>query len=412
MAPPILNGQKSTLLNKLSESDHAPSTQALPLRKSSGDQNVPQPKVSADQNVPRHQKATCEVAKRFMEAIIFTKTPWPILSNIMYLMIEEAWKLAIEAQDHQRASGGAPVGTPSFCELPGSPSLKIDPQTREAVSHGFCVMRLYQISDIDYIPKYTSLKLKMNTIQGSLADGAHRTVVHSYQFDLRSETEIQIQVKELHFDDAYLSKVVDDRKSWFMWMDVLDLIYHQFSFTANSLGHQPMTSQYFQPLTPQTLALAAAALHCVLSEYAGAKKGTVTFSQDEFRGTFCPSPVINFTPEATALIHNTTVGRLIPTAVQNCEDRRSSIPGRTPRPRLTLFYFIPHLIPTGAPRSDSSLLYWIQHSLPHTPSPFGAPPLVWGLLKPRRRSSAWTWWLLPFFIRIIIAFQTPIQNRR
>ena len=173
-----------------------------------------------------------------------------------------------------------------------------------------------------------------------------------------------------------------------------------------------MTSQYFQPLTPQTLALAAAALHCVLSEYAGAKKGTVTFSQDEFRGTFCPSPVINFTPEATALIHNTTVGRLIPTAVQNCEDRRSSIPGRTPRPRLTLFYFIPHLIPTGAPRSDSSLLYWIQHSLPHTPSPFGAPPLVWGLLKPRRRSSAWTWWLLPFFIRIIIAFQTPIQNRR
>jgi len=81
MAPPLLKRQKSTLLNKLSKSDGAPSTQALPLRKSSGDQNVPQPKASADQNVPQHQKATFEVVKRILEAIVFTKTPWPILSN-------------------------------------------------------------------------------------------------------------------------------------------------------------------------------------------------------------------------------------------------------------------------------------------------------------------------------------------
>jgi len=45
-------------------------------------------------------------------------------------------------------------------------------------------------------------------------------------------------VKELLFDDSYLSKVVDDTKSWFTRMEVLDLIYHQFFFTANSLGHQ------------------------------------------------------------------------------------------------------------------------------------------------------------------------------
>jgi len=84
------------------------------------------------------------------------------------------------------------------------------------------------------------------------------------------------------FDDAYLSKVVDDKKSWSTQMDILDLIYHQFFLTANSLGRQPMTSQYFQPPAPQTLALAAVAIHCALSEYASGKKATVMFSQDEY----------------------------------------------------------------------------------------------------------------------------------
>jgi len=69
-------------------------------------------------------------------------------------------------------------------------------------------------------------------------------------------------------------------------MDVLDLIYHQFVFTANSLGRQPTTSQYVQPLVPQTLVLVAAAIHCVLSEYAPGKTATVMFSQDEYRVTF------------------------------------------------------------------------------------------------------------------------------
>jgi len=145
-----------------------------------------------------------------------------------------------------------------------------------------------------------------------LVDGARRTVVGSYQLDLRSDTELRIQLKELLFDDAYLSKVVDDKKSWFTRMSVLDLIYHRFFVRANSLGCQPTTSQYFQPLAPQTLALVAAAIHCALSEYAGGKEATVMFSQDEYRGTFCPSPMINFTPEATALINHTLVGRFKP----------------------------------------------------------------------------------------------------
>jgi len=67
----------------------------------------------------------------------------------------------------------------------------------------------------------------------------------------------------------------------------------------NSLGRQPTTSQYFQPLAPQTLALAAAAIHCALSEYTSGKKATGMFSQDESQGTFGPSPMINFTLEGT-----------------------------------------------------------------------------------------------------------------
>ena len=77
------------------------------------------------------------------------------------------------------------------------------------------------------------------------------------------------------FDDTYLSNDIDDKNSWFTQMEVLDLIYHQFFFTANSLRRQPTASQYFQPLAPQTLVLAAAAVHGALSEYASGKKTMV-----------------------------------------------------------------------------------------------------------------------------------------
>jgi len=154
MAPPLLKRQKSTLLNKSSVPDSALSTQALLQPKPSGDQNAPQPKASADQNVPQNQKATLEVAKRFMEEIVIMKTAWPILSDDKYLMVEEAWRLAIEAQNHQWAVAGAPAGTQSLCQLPCGPSLKIDPQKQEAISLGFCLMLFYQIYEIDYTPNY------------------------------------------------------------------------------------------------------------------------------------------------------------------------------------------------------------------------------------------------------------------
>jgi len=80
-----------------------------------------------DHNVPHHHhKASFEVAKWFVEAIVFTMTPWPIISDEKYSMVDEAWQLAIEAQDCQQALAGAPVGAPSVWQLRGGPSLKID----------------------------------------------------------------------------------------------------------------------------------------------------------------------------------------------------------------------------------------------------------------------------------------------
>jgi hypothetical protein len=112
-------------------------------------------------------------------------------------------------------------------------------------------------------------------------------------------TELLIEVMELQVDDAYHSKVVDEKKSWFTSMEVLNFIYHQFLFTTNSLGCQPTISQYFQPPTPQTVALAATAIHCLLSEYASGKKAKILIPHDEYQAAFDSSLLINFTLEAT-----------------------------------------------------------------------------------------------------------------
>jgi len=64
-----------------------------------GDHSVPQPKAGGDHDIPLHRQATFEVAKRLMEAIVFTNTPWPIISDEKYSMVDKAWQMAIEAQD-------------------------------------------------------------------------------------------------------------------------------------------------------------------------------------------------------------------------------------------------------------------------------------------------------------------------
>jgi len=134
-----------------------------------------------------------------------------------------------------------------------------------------------QIYEIGYFPKYTLLKQKISTIQGRLAHEAGWTVDWSYWSDLHCGIELQIHVKELLFDNANRSKVMDDKTSSFTRMEVRDLIYYQFCYTATSLGRQGKTSQYFEPLGPWTLAVAVAAIHCVLSEYGSGKKTTVRF---------------------------------------------------------------------------------------------------------------------------------------
>jgi hypothetical protein len=89
--------------------------------------------AGGDHKVPQHRKATFEIVKSFMEAIILTLTPWPIIADEKYSMVERAWTLAIEAQDCQRALASASVGTPSVCQLPCGRTLKNNPQTRDAV---------------------------------------------------------------------------------------------------------------------------------------------------------------------------------------------------------------------------------------------------------------------------------------
>jgi len=130
IALPLLERQKSAI----NISRKSVIVQMLMFPKNGADHNVPQPKAGGDHKVPQHEKATFEVAKQFMQAIVFTKTPSPIISNENYSTVDKASKLAIEAQDHQWALAGAHVCTPSICQLPGGPSLKINPQTREAVS--------------------------------------------------------------------------------------------------------------------------------------------------------------------------------------------------------------------------------------------------------------------------------------
>jgi hypothetical protein len=67
--------------------------------------------------LPRHQNGTVQVEKPIVEAIVFTNTPGPIISDERYLMVDKAWRPAFEALDCQRALAGALVGAPSVCSV-------------------------------------------------------------------------------------------------------------------------------------------------------------------------------------------------------------------------------------------------------------------------------------------------------
>jgi len=61
--------------------------------------------------------------------------------------------------------------------------------------------------------------------------------------------------------------IVDDKKSQFTQIEVLDSQYHYFFCTANSMGWQCAILQHFLFFAPQTLALAATAIQFTLSGY-------------------------------------------------------------------------------------------------------------------------------------------------
>jgi hypothetical protein len=222
----------------------------------------------------------------------------------------------------------------------------------------------YQIYIMHYTPKGRLLKLSKCTIRWWLTNGVLQPVLLSCQFKLHSDTDLQIEVKQSLFEGANLFKSVDDKWSWITCIGVLDLIYHHFFFTAICLGHKPTTSQHFQLLTPQIIALAEAAISCTLSEYPSRKTTIIMSFQDEYHDIFCSSPGINITPEATPLINYRLVRRFIPPphpVVYLCWNRRFSIPVGTPQPRLTFFCSIAQSI---APLS--ALLHWDWHSITPT----------------------------------------------
>jgi hypothetical protein len=123
-------------------------------------------------------------------------------------------------------------------------------------------------------------------LRGRLAEAARRTVVGSYRLDIHSQEELKYQVVHLLAEDSYMMKIVADKKAWFTRFEILDLIYHIFFFTVNSLGRLPHTAKYFDPVSPWTLAIAAAAIHCALSDYEQGTKVTTNFAQEDYRSNY------------------------------------------------------------------------------------------------------------------------------
>lgn len=102
MPAALLICQKSIFLDEIWEYTAA-IAQAHPLPLSDVDQNVPQLKASRHQSISQYLRATSDVAKRFIETIVFMKTPSPIISDDKFPMADKCQKRLNEAQNGQRA---------------------------------------------------------------------------------------------------------------------------------------------------------------------------------------------------------------------------------------------------------------------------------------------------------------------
>jgi len=74
-----------------------------------------------------------------MEAIVFIKTPRPIILHEKYLVINKDCTLKIKALDCQLTSANAPSGMLSACNLPCPPFLSIEEQILYGSSVVFCL---------------------------------------------------------------------------------------------------------------------------------------------------------------------------------------------------------------------------------------------------------------------------------
>jgi len=215
----------------------------------------------------------------------------------------------------------------------------------------------------------------ISTIPRGSAEGAQQTVARNYQLDSFFGTELHIKLKDLLFDNGNLANIMYGNTSSSTRMDTLDVIDHQLFFTASSFWRQPTISQNWEPLASQTLPLAATVIHSMLSELSSIMNATVKYSQEEYRHTFCASPVILFTLDATTFINHTLVAHFItplwykaamigtlqfPSAVLRL-DWDSSISFSTHFP---LFWRSSAGIGTQSTLSGLVLLYFIPRSIP------------------------------------------------
>jgi len=135
---------------------------------------------------------------------------------------------------------------------------------------------------------------------------------------------------------------MEDTISLFTQIELQDLIYHQHFLTANNWGLQPTIYSILKPLTLPTSLVADKAIPYVSSEYSLPNKATSKFPHNEYLGAFCPSPIINFTLEATAFIMHTLVCRHIPLpppSAQLHQYRHCIISVGTPQPCTAVLDF-------------------------------------------------------------------------
>jgi len=88
---------------------------------------------------------------------------------------------------------------------------------------------------------------------------------------------------------------MDDKKSWFTQMEVINLICHQFVITAHDLWCLPTTFQFIQPLAQSTLLPLALAIYWVWSECATGRMVEYIFFHDDYQDQCYPSLIIDFT---------------------------------------------------------------------------------------------------------------------